>query len=330
MLHCCSVRKIQLIYPGRAGVPTGNATTALRWARFMRQLDYDVKTAHTYDGEPCDVLVALHAYRSAGAVRQFKRRFPERAAVVAFAGTDLVNSQRCRRVILRSVQLADRIVVLQPLALEVLPRAARRKASVILQSAARPASPPRLRARTFDVAVVAHHRHVKDPLRAAMAARELPPTSRIHVRHIGVALSQAQAERARAEMLRNRRYTWCGQRSPAKTRQLLASSRALIVSSRLEGGANVVSEAIVAGVPVLASRIAGNVGLLGADYGGYFECGRTEELTRLLERFEIDARFRTRLQGQVRRLAPRFTPERERQAWGQVLKSLKGSGRGKV
>ena len=65
----------------------------------------------------------------------------------------------------------------------------------------------------------------------------------------------------------------------------------MVLSSRSEGGANVISEAIVAGVPILASRMDGNVGLLGADYPGYFPVGDTQALARLLWRIEADAPF---------------------------------------
>jgi glycosyltransferase involved in cell wall biosynthesis len=140
--------------------------------------------------------------------------------------------------------------------------------------------------------------------------------------HAGAALTPTDAARARAEMRRNPRYLWLGSVSPARARQLLQRAGALVLSSRLEGGANVVSEAIACGVPVLASRIPGSVGLLGARYPGYFAAGDSRGLARLLHRFETDARFRARLQRDVRRLAPRFTAVRERNAWRTLLARL--------
>jgi glycosyltransferase involved in cell wall biosynthesis len=100
----------------------------------------------------------------------------------------------------------------------------------------------------------------------------------------------------------------------------------MIISSRLEGGANVVSEAIVAGVPILASRIPGTVGLLGEAYPAYFDVGDTRALATLLWRAETDARFLARLARRVRQLAPRFTPARERAVWARLLRGLEVRG----
>ena len=89
-------------------------------------------------------------------------------------------------------------------------------------------------------------------------------------------------------MRRNPRYLWRGDRPYAEVRALLKRARAVVLSSLSEGGANVVSEAAAAGVPVLASRIDGTVGLLGRDYPGYFPVGQTAALARLLSRLETD------------------------------------------
>ena len=92
-------------------------------------------------------------------------------------------------------------------------------------------------------------------------------------------------------MAANARYTWLDDVPRAVVQNVLRRSHAMVLSSRSEGGANVVSEAIVAGVPILASRMDGNVGLLGADYPGYFPIGDTQALARLLWRIEADARL---------------------------------------
>jgi len=80
-----------------------------------------------------------------------------------------------------------------------------------------------------------------------------------------------------------------------------------------------VSEAIVAGVPLIASRIAGSVGLLGESYPAYFKVGDTEGLARLLSRAETDQAFLTQLDSHCRKLAPRFDARRERGAWRRLL-----------
>jgi glycosyltransferase involved in cell wall biosynthesis len=141
--------------------------------------------------------------------------------------------------------------------------------------------------------------------------------------HAGRALTPALAARATAEAARNPRFAWVGERSHAASQRLLCRSRALVLSSRMEGGANVIGEAAVHGVPVLASRIDGSIGLLGAEYPGFYPVADTAALRGLLRRVETDARFYARLRREVRRLAPAFHPARERRAWQRLLGELR-------
>jgi putative glycosyltransferase (TIGR04348 family) len=318
--------RIAIACPAPPASRQGNRVTALRWARILRRLGHRVRIAAAPDG-PADLLIALHARRSAAVVERFRRRFPERPIVVALTGTDLYRDLGRSRSAARAVARADRLVTLQPLAARALPARLRPRVRVIHQSARVPRRWPRPARRTFDVCVLSHLRPVKDPLRAAAAARWLPAVSRVRVLHAGRALSPAMARAARAESRRNRRYRWLGERSPGAARTLLARSRVLVLSSRLEGGANVVGEAAVCGVPVLASRVDGNVGLLGAGYPGLFPTGDTETLARLLARVETDPRFRARLTRAVRRLAPRFDPRRETRTWQRLLAELAAAHR---
>ena len=286
-----------------------------------------MKTGYAGEGVRADVMVGLHARRSAAAVRAFRARHPERPLIVALTGTDLYLDLRRSGAARRSLSLADRLIVLQPMALRALPPAARRRARVVYQSVergrrtARPAGGS-FAGGSFDVCVLSHLRWVKDPLRAAIAARALPGDSRVRVLHAGRALAPAMAARARAEGRRNPRYRWLGERSRARARSLLERSRLLVLSSRAEGGANVLGEAAVAGVPVLASRVDGSAGILGHDYPGFFPVGDTAALRELLVRAEADARFYERLRARVSRLAPLFSPARERQAWRKLLAEL--------
>jgi glycosyltransferase involved in cell wall biosynthesis len=180
----------------------------------------------------------------------------------------------------------------------------------------------RARTRAFEVAVIGHLRTVKDPLRAAWAARLMPPESRLRIIHVGGAESPRWAAAARAEMRKNPRYVWRCEVSGAEARKLLGRVQALVLSSISEGGANVISEAVAAGVPVLASRIDGSVGLLGRDYPGYFAPGSTEGLARLLRRVEMDPAFLIKLRRAIGRLRRDFAPARERRAWWALLREL--------
>jgi glycosyltransferase involved in cell wall biosynthesis len=176
--------------------------------------------------------------------------------------------------------------------------------------------------RGFKVCVLGHLRPVKDPFRTALASRLLPPMSGVRVLHVGAALSPDMAKQARAEATCNPRYRWLGDLPRWRALRILAGSRLLVLTSRLEGGANVVSEAIAVGVPVLASRIAGSVGLLGSGYPGYFSFGDTHALAELLTRAETDATFYTKLKSWCRRLRPLVRPARERQSWRRLLREL--------
>src|SRR5207302_5448501 len=159
---------------------------------------------------------------------------------VALTGTDLYRDIHTSRRAQESLELADRLIVLQPLGRDELPVSLEWKVRVIFQSAVPTMPRPVRRERTFDVCVLGHLRAEKDSFRTALALRHVPDTSRIRVTHAGQAMSRAMAARARALMRRDRRYRWIGEVSNRQARRILARSRLLVVSSRMEGGANVV------------------------------------------------------------------------------------------
>lgn len=310
---------IRVICPEPIGSRSGNRTTAARWARLLRSLEHRVTIGTGYAGEPAEVLIALHARRSFDAVQRFDSAYPERPLVVALTGTDLYRDLPHSRRAQRSLELATRLIVLQPAALQALPRKLHAKVRVMYQSAVPVERHALRKSRTFRVCVIANLRAVKDPFRSALAARRLPPASRIHIVHVGAALSPPFARRARLEMQRNPRYRWLGERPHWQVRRLLSRSRLLVLSSRLEGGANAISEALVASVPVLASRIPGSYGVLGKDYPGLFPVADTAALARLLFRAETEATFCAALSQACARRADLFDPDRERRAWRRLL-----------
>jgi glycosyltransferase involved in cell wall biosynthesis len=174
----------------------------------------------------------------------------------------------------------------------------------------------------FKVSVIGHLRQEKDPLRAALATRRLPKQSRIEVRHIGRALDKDLERRARAEMVKNPRYRWIGELPHKKTRQILAQSDITVITSRMEGSSNVLSEALACAVPVIASRIPGLMGTLGTDYPGYFATGDTVALNEILLRAESDRKFYRSLKSICKSLSPLVAPKREVAAWKQLLQEL--------
>ena len=296
---------------------------ASRWARILRKLGHRVRVRSDWREEPADLMVAIHAWRSADAIARFKSRHPDRPLVLQLSGTDIYDYiTRDPGPTLRSMALADRLVALNDRAWRAVPRRLRNRLIVIHQSAERlvPRQPSR---RAVLVSVIGHLRDVKDPLRAAQAARLLAADSRVRIEQVGRAYTAQWAARARAEMAVNPRYLWRDDVPAASVRRLLARSHAMAISSLSEGGANVVSEAIVAGVPVLASRMDGNVGLLGADYPGYFPVGDTGALARLMRRLEREPAFVARLERALARRAPLFRPASEVAAWRRLLADLR-------
>ena len=311
--------KITLVTPAPAHSRYGNRNTAVRWARMLRALGHTVKVQVAWDGKGADVLIALHARRSHDAIRRYAEAFPGRPLVVVLTGTDLYRDIHTDAAAQRSLDLATRLVVLHELAPESLPPPLVSKVRVVYQSAT-PVRAPRPLASCFEVVVSGHLREEKDPFRAAAALAHLPPTSAIRVTHLGGALQAEMDQEARGWMAREPRYRWLGELPHWQAMRVLARSRLMVISSRMEGGANVVCEALAVGTPVIASRIPGNVGMLGADYPGYYPTGDERALAALMARAESDSRFYRSLQRHCARRRKLVTPSRERTALRRLLR----------
>ena len=314
--------RIALVTPAGPTRRTGNRISGGRWARILRASGHRVTALDRYDHERCDLLIALHAKRSHPSIRQFRRLHPDKPLVVVLTGTDLYRDIHVDEDSRESLRLATRLVVLQRKGLDELAPELHEKTRVIYQSA--PASPgqPGNPEKEFTVAVVGHMRPEKDPFRTAMAARSLPRTSRIRVVHIGAAFGDGFLRRAEREAERNPRYRWLGELPHWKTRQLMARSHILSITSRMEGSSNVLCEALASGVPVAASRISGLMGTLGDDYPGYYELGDTAGLKRLLLRAENDRPFYESLARHCAEVAPLVNPEREIRTWQGLIREV--------
>jgi putative glycosyltransferase (TIGR04348 family) len=314
--------RICIVTPAPAGSLKGNRVTALRWARILRSLGHRITLATHFQSQRCDLVVALHASKSHASIVRFRTERPLAPLVLCLTGTDLYGDLHTGPQALQSMELASRLILLQPEGVAELPEHVRARSRVIYQSVPSPRNHAARRTGVFEICVMGHLRPVKDPLRTALASRLLPADSRIRVLHVGSALSDDLAEQARAEAAANPRYRWLGERPRGRALRLLGRCRLLSLTSQLEGGANVISEAVVNQVPVVSSRIAGSIGLLGADYPGYFPAGDTQELANLLYRAETDADYYNRLRTWCDHLRPLFDPARERQSWQELLREL--------
>lgn len=311
--------KISLITPAGPKSRNGNRKTAVRWARFLEQLGHEVALGERWGGEDSDVLISLHARRSYPSIRDYATAHPHRPLILLLTGTDLYRDIRRDANARESMDLATTLVLLQEAGLLELDPPHRAKACVIYQSA-EPINPQPPAKRFFDVCVVGHLRAEKDPFRTALAAGLLPDTSRIRVTHVGGARSEGFAEQATLHMEKEPRYRWLGELPHWKVRRLLSRSRLLVQSSVMEGGANTISEALAAGVPVVASEISGNVGMLGEDYPGYYPVGDERALARLLERAESEPEFYARLVERCEARRYLVLPEREKTELARLIR----------
>lgn len=315
-------QRIHIVTPAPPGSLHGNRVTALRWQRHLRGLGYRVSVSESWSGQPARLLVALHAMRSHEAIRDFRRAHPQRPVVLILTGTDIYRDLPAggvqRRQVLASMQAADRLVLLQNDAIAQIPVGLRDKAVTIHQSV-----PPVRRlatpVRSFLVTVIGHLRDEKDPMCTARALQRLAGRDALRVVHLGEAMDERYRLEAQDAMSRDRRYTWLGRRSHGQALRWLARSHLMVISSRMEGAAHVVSEAIAAGVPVLASDIPGNRGLLGAGYPGLFPAGDDAALAALLDRAMAAPDFMASLAAAVLERRPLVSPETERQRIARLM-----------
>lgn len=320
-----------IVSPALADANNGNWRTAERWqqmlagshaARIVRQWPDGA-------GDSDGVMLALHARRSAASIRAWGETHPQRGLAVVLTGTDLYQDLAVDSDAQRSLQLAQRLVVLQDCAPEALAPAERAKARVIYQSApAAPAAakpPDRLHA-----VMVGHLRHVKTPQTLFEAARLLRTDEGITLSHIGDDAGEpALGAMARVTALECPHYRWLGPLPHAATLERIAAAHVLVHTSALEGGAHVIAEAVRSATPVLASRIPGNVGMLGARYDGYFAHGDAAALVHLLRACRAGlgtdspaASLLARLTAQCAQRAALFEPQAERATLLRLVNEL--------
>ncbi len=311
---------ICIVTPALAAANNGNWQTARRWATMLAG-DYRVRIQPDWDGADAAALIALHARRSAESVAAWRARYPSRPLVLVLTGTDLYRDIDSDASAQRSLVLADRLVVLNQQGPLQLPPALRGKCVVCLQSTPmrKTLTKPRRHLRAL---MVGHLRDEKRPQTYFAAARRLAARADILLDHIGAPLDAALGDAADALQKSVSSYRWFGALDHARTRRRIQQAHVLVHPSRMEGGAHVVIEAVTSGTAVLASRIAGNVGLLGVDYAGYFEPDDDAGLAALLQRCRDDGAMLPRLAAQCLRRAPLFDPTRERQTLLGILSEL--------
>lgn len=334
---------VLIISPALANANNGNWQTAWRWSR-MLALNFqpfiaqhwrnDGSRSEAPGGQPFEVMLALHARRSADSISAWAKAQSAAAdakgLAVVLTGTDLYRDIQADAAAQRSLALARRLVVLQECGPTALPADLRHKARVIFQSTTsrQTLAKPQKRLRAV---MVGHLRDEKSPKTLFEAARLLKAYPDILIDHIGDPLDQVLADQARATALACPNYRWLGGLAHETTRGRIQRAHVLIHASTMEGGAHVVMEAICSGTPVLASKIDGNVGMLGVNYPGYFELGNAQGLANLLVRIrkcqltagtELEDPFFAQLQTHCAERAPLFNPMAEQEALIRLVNDL--------
>ena len=299
----------------------GNWQTAQRWAQMLRG-HYRVTLTGRWDGSEADAMLALHARRSAVSIDQWASTKPDCPLVVVLTGTDLYRDIAFDASAQRSLTQANRLVVLHERAVDDLPAAYRHKALACFQSTPTYMPQTRKPRRHLRALMVGHLRAEKAPQTYFGAARKLTGRSDILLDHIGDALDPALGTEAQAVQQACPLYRWLGPLPHAVARRRIQAAHVLVHSSLIEGGAHVVMEAVRSGTPVIASRISGNVGMLGAEYDGYFEPGDVEGLASLLERCRDNPEWLSRLEAQCALRAPLFEPAREQATLLDLLSGM--------
>lgn len=314
---------VVIVSPALAAANNGNWQTAWRWSRLL-SADFRTRIVQDWQAGQDDgavAMLALHARRSAGSIQAWASAHPGRGLAVVLTGTDLYRDIQDQPAAQRSLALAQRLVVLQALGPQALPAACRAKTRVIFQSTTSRLALEKS-SRHLRAVMVGHLREEKSPQTLWEAARRLTARPDIQIDHIGDALEPALAAQAQQTAAQCPNYRWLGGLSHEATRRRIQRAHLLVHASRMEGGAHVLMEAVCSGTPVLASRVDGNVGMLGADYQGYFEWGDSAALARLLLRCRDDASFFSGLRAQCRLRAPLFQPAAERAALFHLLNEL--------
>jgi putative glycosyltransferase (TIGR04348 family) len=308
---------ICIISPALAAANNGNWQTAKRWQQMLSS-DYHVEIMLQWDGRPFDAMLALHARRSADSIAQWSAKFPDKLIVLALTGTDLYRDIAVDPLAQQSLKLAHRLVVLQDMGPKSLPLEFQSKCQVIFQSTPRRQSAQKT-TQKLRALMVGHLRSEKSPETYFAAARSLADQHDIVLDHIGAPLDAELGKQARQLALEVPSYRYLGEQTHEQTRARIARAHVLVHPSRMEGGAHVVMEAVMSGTPVLASRIDGNVGMLGVGYDGYFPVGDALAMANMLESCKNEPDFLDHLNKQCALRTPLFEPLAEKTALLQIF-----------
>ncbi len=305
---------ILIISPALQDANNGNWQTAKRWAQ-MLSTAYRTRIQKAWqpsDGS-YDLLIALHAKRSASSIADWYAQQGSARLIVALTGTDLYRDIHTDTKAQHSLDVAGQLITLQELGPQRLPEQYRAKTQVIFQSTTSRQTLNKTH-RHLNAVMVGHLRDEKMPQTLFEAAGLLQADEDIRITHIGAGLDEKLASIAIKTEASCPHYTWAKGLKHSLTRQRIQRAHVLVHTSKMEGGAHVIMEAVCSGTPVLASRMDGNVGMLGSGYDGYFTVGDAQALATMLRRCKNETAFLDHLASQCALRAPLFAPQAEQTA----------------
>jgi putative glycosyltransferase (TIGR04348 family) len=331
-----AAKQVVIVSPALSDANNGNWQTARRWRDFLAP-HFPTRIVKAWPDALARldrIMLALHARRSAPAIAAWAqmhgRAHDAPGLGVVLTGTDLYRDIHSDASARKSLDLARRLVVLHELGPLELPESLRPKTRAIFQSTPARQTLPKT-ARHLRAIMVGHLREEKSPTTLFEAARLLANHVDIRIDHIGAPLDPSLAALATKTMAACPAYRWLGGLPHEATRRRIQRAHLLIHASRMEGGAHVVMEAVRSGTPVVASRIAGNIGMLGATYEGYFEWADARGLADLLLRCRASQTadndsLLARLQARCQQRAHLFDEATERTALVRLVGELMSDG----
>lgn len=323
--------KVTIVTPSLAAANNGNWQTVRRWARAIAPVAQVSILQHWPGDDPSaeesDVLIALHARRSAPSISNWYARHGSRGLAVIMAGTDLYRDINYDPDAQRSLQQAHSLVVLQEKAPEALAPAERKKTRIIFQSTSQ-RKPLSKTLRHLNVLMVGHLRPEKAPQTLFQVAHLLKDHRDIYIEHIGRVLEPALGKAAQQTMIEAPNYRWLAELPHAIVRRRIQRAHLLVHTSEMEGGAHVVMEAVNSGTPVLASDVDGNIGMLGKNYQGYFPFNNANVLAERIKECRATQNDKNGLLNvlseQCHHRAKLFDPKVEQHAIQTLVKDLLG------
>ncbi len=301
----------------------GNTVTALRVISILEEAGVDaMMLCRGEEMQRADVIIALHARKSSHYLADFMELNPEGKVIVYLTGTDLYDDVPSGCLIcMKSMELADGLVVSQGASLGSVPEGFLAKSAVVRKSIHLPEgliggcdTEPDL------FLFVGHMRAVKQPFMGVEALQLLDDSVRFML--LGKEVDPGLGKLAEGWQVRDPRFKWLGGLGYVETLGWMKRSVVTVNTSLMEGGSNSVGESIVLGVPVLATRIEGNVGMLGEDYAGYFDVDDEQGLSDLMYKVLNDPSYLEMLREQVRVRGEKFSRENEARDWVSVIERI--------